>query len=116
MIIDESDERMFRDLDAFYRKTKSEKVYTICLTATAYEGSNTGIMRRVIDELGYKIYTNNNKQEDFDPTVHKTIKLVYLEDKRAFINKESLKCGVLIYANDTDYDVLKQEDGVISVT
>ena len=40
MIIDESDERMFRNLEEFYKKTKSEKIYVICLTATAYDGAD----------------------------------------------------------------------------
>ena len=38
MIVDESDERMFKDLESFYKDSESEKVITICLTATAYEG------------------------------------------------------------------------------
>ena len=37
MIIDESDERMFRDVNGFYNKTKSDKVIVICLTATAMD-------------------------------------------------------------------------------
>lgn len=38
MIVDESDEIMFRDLLEFYKSTKHERIMTICLTATAYEG------------------------------------------------------------------------------
>ena len=43
MIIDESDERMFKDLGNFYKHTKAEKVFVICLTATAYDGVEKGI-------------------------------------------------------------------------
>ena len=70
MIIDESDERQFRDLEEFHKATQSERVCTICLTATAYDGSADGLERRVLDELGYKIYTNSDKEEEFDPVVH----------------------------------------------
>ena len=53
MIIDESDERMFRDLESFYTGTKSEKVFTICLTATAYDGTKDGLQKSALNELGY---------------------------------------------------------------
>ena len=42
-IIDEGDERMFRDLEEFYNGTKSEKIITICLTATPFEGDSDGL-------------------------------------------------------------------------
>ena len=58
MIIDESDERMFRDLESFYQKTKSDKVFVICLTATAYDGSEDDLQRQVLRELDYKVYYN----------------------------------------------------------
>ena len=53
MIIDESDERMFRDLESFYAGTKSEKVFTICLTATAYDGTDESVHKNALNELGY---------------------------------------------------------------
>ena len=67
LIIDESDERMFKDLEAFYKATKSEKVITICLTATAYEGGKDGLQRTALEELGYKVYYNTTKKEDYEP-------------------------------------------------
>ena len=104
MIIDESDERIFSDLDEFYKKTRSEKVFTICLTATAYEGEEEGLEKSVLDALGYKIYKNSNKKEDFDPVIHETGDLGSLSDYRTMILKESEKCGVLIYANGKEYE------------
>ena len=70
MIIDEADEHMFRDLKAFYNGTKSDKVHVICLTATAYDGNDDGLQRKVISELGYWVYRNSDKKEDFEPTIH----------------------------------------------
>ena len=67
MIIDESDERMFKDLGAFYQKTKSEKVFVICLTATAYDGSEDNLQRTALKELDYKVYHNTGKMKDFTP-------------------------------------------------
>ena len=61
MVIDESDERLFRDPSEFSNKTKAEKIHTICLTATAYDGEDDGLERRVLDLLGYKIYYNSAK-------------------------------------------------------
>ena len=85
MIIDESDERMFRDLTEFNAKTKSEKVHTICLTATPYDGEDGGLEKRVLDELGYKIYYNSIKQEDFTPTVHKSYEIGTYDEQRRLI-------------------------------
>jgi hypothetical protein len=79
MIIDESDERMFRDLEGFWKDTKADKVFTICLTATAYEGEKDALEKRVLDDLGYKIYKNSDKDDDFDPVIHETIPLKSLE-------------------------------------
>ena len=48
LIIDEADERMFRDLNDFYKRTKAAKVSVICLTATAFEGGNGGLEQSVL--------------------------------------------------------------------
>ena len=32
---------------------KSEKVFTICLTATAYDGTKDGLQKSALNELGY---------------------------------------------------------------
>lgn len=61
MIIDESDERMFRDLNAFYAKTKGENLIVICLTATPYEGEADGTQVKALEELKYKIYKYSDK-------------------------------------------------------
>ena len=53
MVIDESDERIFRDPMEFRNKTKAEKIHTICLTATAYDGEGDCLEKRVLDKLGY---------------------------------------------------------------
>lgn len=70
MLIDESDERMFRDLPDFYKNTKHEKHIVICLTATPYEGEEDGSQMNVLRELKYKIYKNSDQKEDYDPTIH----------------------------------------------
>ena len=106
MIIDESDERMFRDLESFYAGTKSEKVFTICLTATAYDGSDEGLHKNALNELGYEVYTNSDKKEDFEPVVHESFFIGELEKYRTIILNESEKCGVLIYATGNEYECL----------
>ena len=106
MIIDESDERMFRDLSAFYSGTKSDKVYIICLTATAYDGSEDCLQSRALEELGYKVYCNSDKKEDFNPVIHQSLHIGSLEEYRSLILRESEKCGVLIYATGTEYESL----------
>ena len=75
MIVDESDERMFNDLDAFYSATKSDKVFTIRLTATPYDGDEKGLQAATLDEIGYKIYHNSDKKEDYIPRIHQTLNL-----------------------------------------
>ena len=67
MIIDESHAKMYGDLMNFYKSTKHEKVLTICLTATPFEGKDDGIHMAALQELGYKVYKNSDKQEDYEP-------------------------------------------------
>jgi len=58
MIIDESDEIMFKDLDVFYANTNYKNLKKICLTATAYDGTEEGIELKTLTALQYKIYYN----------------------------------------------------------
>ena len=116
MIIDESDERMFKDLGAFYQKTKSDKVYVICLTATAYDGSEDNLQRTALKELDYSVYYNSEKKPEFDPQIHRSWAMNGLDEYRTLINKEREKCGVLIYATGKEFAALSEEDGVIPVT
>jgi len=109
LIIDESDERQFRDLDEFHRHTRSENVYTICLTATAYDGGADGLERQVIDALGYRIYANSDKHEQYNPVINETRDLGTLDAQRSFIVQERQKCGVLVYATGKIYEALKAE-------
>ena len=115
MIIDESDERMFRDLGTFYKKTKADKVFVICLTATPYEGDDDGIQKSAIDALGYKIYKNSDKEEDYNPKITKQVELGTIDRFRTFILHESDKCGVLVYANGREYEQLKLEENITPV-
>ena len=107
---------MFRDLEEFYNGTKSEKIITICLTATPFEGDSDGLQCSAINELGYKVYNNSSKKEDFDPVIHREISIGSLDGYRTLILQESEKCGVLIYANDKEYESLKEEPNVKLVT
>ena len=64
---------MFGDLKALYNGTKSDKVHVICLTATAYDGNDDGLQRKVISELGYWVYRNSDRREDFEPIINERI-------------------------------------------
>ena len=99
MIIDESHAKMFTDLSSFYKATKTDKVSTICLTATPFEGQDNGMQMDALNEMGYKIYKNSDKEEDYNPTIHSEIKLGTIDKFRSYILNESEKCGVLVYAN-----------------
>ena len=61
---------------------------TICLTATAYDGSEEGLEKHALDAMGYKVYYNSIKKEDYDPVVHKRIEFGTLEKIRTYINAE----------------------------
>ena len=86
MIIDESDERMWSDLMDFYKKTKSDKVYVICLTATAYDGAEDNLQRTALKELGYAVYYNSEKNLEFDPQIHRSWAMNGLDEYRTLIN------------------------------
>ena len=76
----------------------------ICLTATPYDGSADGVQKKVINELGYCIYKNSDRAEDYEPKDVKEVQLGTLDKIRAWILKESDRCGVLVYANDELYE------------
>ena len=57
IIVDESDDVMFKDLEAFYRMIKAPKASVICFTATADDG-NQGIEKQIVEKLGFKVYKN----------------------------------------------------------
>lgn len=75
MIIDESHARMFKDLTNFYKATKTEKVITICLTATPFEGEADGLQMSALKEIGYKVYKNSDKEEDYNPQITREVEL-----------------------------------------
>ena len=85
LIIDESDERMFRDLDAFYKETKSKNVIVICLTATAYDGTEDGLEQAVINAMDYKIYSNSDKEKNSDPVIHESKAIGSFDEYRRLI-------------------------------
>ena len=116
LIIDESDERMWRDLGAFYQKTKSNKVYVICLTATAYDGADDDLQRTALKELSYVVYYNSKKKPEFDPQIHRSIAMEGLAEYRTIIHKEREKNAVLIYATGKEFAALADESGVTPVT
>ena len=116
MIIDESDERMWSDLMDFYKKTKSDKVYVICLTATAYDGADDDLQRTALKELSYVVYYNSKKKPEFDPQIHRSIAMEGLAEYRTIIHKEREKNAVLIYATGTEFAALADEPGVTPVT
>jgi hypothetical protein len=116
MIIDESHARMFKDLHGFYKATKTDKVMTICLTATPFEGDNDGLQMSALKEIGYKVYKNSNREEDYNPQINKNVELGTIDKFRSFILAESEKCGVLVYANGNEFECLKLEDNIHEVT
>ena len=76
---------------------------TICLTATAYGGDLDGLEKSVIDAISYQIYTNSDKPQDFNPTIHESYEIGSLDKYRTFITEERKKNGVLIYTTGELY-------------
>ena len=62
IIVDESDDVMFKDLEAFYKAVKVAKATVICFTATADDG-NKGIERQVVENLGFTVYKNYKSEQ-----------------------------------------------------
>ena len=62
------------------------------------------------------VYYNSKNNEEKLPEIHETYKIGSLEKYRTLILKASEKCGVLIYANGTEYESLKEESNVECVT
>ena len=70
VIIDESDQILFSNLKLFAKKTLSEKIHVICLTATADDGFKAGAERKVLELFKFKIYRNVPQAEIIAPRIH----------------------------------------------
>ena len=58
IIVDESDDVIFTDLEGFYTKTCAANSRVICLTATVHDGKEKGSEVTALEKLGFKTYRN----------------------------------------------------------
>ena len=85
VIIDESDAIMFDDFAGYYKSTKHNSISVIGLTATAYSGKDTGVEKRALDKLNYKVYPPSNDAGSLNPETHKRVPLGTVEAYKKFI-------------------------------
>ena len=118
VLVDESDEIIFKDLVLFYQKTKAPETKVICLTATADDGFKEGSEHKVLEALKFKVYQNSDNEESIDenqPKIHAEKKITCSEDLNAVVHEETKWRTVLIFAKQRYYEMAKLIKGIVEV-
>ena len=70
LIVDESDEVMFRNLRTFWQQINQETRKVICLTAASDDNYEKGIERNAIKTIGFEVYKNSELKDHKPPQIH----------------------------------------------
>ena len=106
IIVDESDDVTFKDLEGFYNKICGANTRVVCLTATAHDGKEKGSERHALESLGFKIYHNSRTGKLEMPNCDITMDLSDNEVILAEVEKRKKDRGVLIFATEKLYEEL----------
>ena len=70
LIVDESDEVMFKNLRTFWNKINKEQRSVICLTAAADDKYKGGVEEEALETMGFKVYRNSRLVDLKKPQIH----------------------------------------------
>ena len=70
LLVDESDEVMFKNLKAFWNKINKEDRSVICLTAAADDKYEGGVEEQALKTMGFKDYRNSRLVDLKKPQIH----------------------------------------------
>ena len=116
LIVDESDEIMFKNLLAFWRQINHPNRKVVCMTAASDDNYDKGVERQALEAIGFKVYKNSHTREHKPPTIHQEIDLSEISKVMDVIKKQRETRGVLVYANGDILEELKKETDFEVVT
>ena len=70
LIVDESDEVMFKNLKTFWNKINKEGRSVVCLTAAADDKYKGGVEEKALKTMGFKVYRNSRLVDLKPPQIH----------------------------------------------
>ena len=118
IIVDESDEVMFKNLKTFWRYINYEDRRVICLTAAADDKYEKGVEQQALEAMDFAIFRNSHIKDLKTPRIHMEVDLSDENKVLQMIDEQRENRGVLIYANSEtisklevmeDYVLVKEE-------
>ena len=118
LIVDESDEVMFKNLKTFWNKINKEDRSVVCLTAAADDNWKGGVEEQALKTMGFKVYRNSRLVDLKTPQIHQLADVSDSNKLIEMIGQQRLKRGVLVYVDDTmmseisvveDYKVVSED-------
>jgi hypothetical protein len=70
LIVDESDEVMFKNLRTFWNKINQDDRSVVCLTAAADDKYKGGVEEKALKTMGFKVYRNSPLVDLKPPQIH----------------------------------------------
>jgi hypothetical protein len=70
LIVDESDDVMFKNLKTFWNKINKEDRKVVCLTAAADDNYKGGVEEQAPKSMGFKVYRNSRLVDLKPPQIH----------------------------------------------
>ena len=104
IIVDESDDVIFADLEAFYNKISGANTKVFCLTATAHDGKEKGSEKTALELLGFETHRNSKAGELLMPNCDAMMDLSDVPKIMAQVEEQKLNRGVLIFATGELYN------------
>ena len=98
LIVDESDEVMFKSLRAFWQLVNHAERKVVCMTAASDDNYEKGVERQAVDAIGFKVYRNSHPQDRKPPTIHQELDLSDFGTVMEVIRRQRETRGVLVYA------------------
>ena len=107
IIVDESDEVMFKNLKTFWRYINYEDRRVICLTAAADDKYEKGVEQQALEAMDFAIFRNSHIKDLKTPQIHMEVDLSDENKVLQMIDKQREKRGVLVFGDD---DIVKRLD------
>ena len=109
LIVDESDQVMFKNLRAFWQMINHPNRKVVCMTAASDDNYEKGVERQAIEAMGFKVYRNSSLKDHKPPTIHQEVDLTDFNYVMEVILKQREARGVIVYANGEVLRKLEKE-------
>jgi hypothetical protein len=116
LLVDESDEVMFKGLRAFWQQINHPGRKVVCMTAASDDNYEKGVERQALEAIGFQVYKNSHLKDHSQPTIHQELDLSDLGRVMEVIKRQRETRGVLVYACGGVLETLEKENDFEVVT